>query len=125
MSDFGLIKGRTADGAIPQNRIVKHGSADGNVALATTATDSFDGVSGIRGADAQGDRIDIYKDGIRPLEYGGTVAAGDPLTSDATGRAIKAAPVAGTNVRCIGFAEVSGVVGDIGDAHIVPFIMQG
>jgi len=71
MHDFGLIKARTAKGAIAQYRIVKHDGAAGTVALATTSTDPYDGVSGVRGTNEEGEWIDIYKDGIRPVEFGG------------------------------------------------------
>lgn len=44
---------------------------------------------------------------------GGTVAAGDPLTSDASGLAVVAAPAAGVNNDIIGFALEAGVSGDL------------
>ncbi|REM14738.1 DUF2190 domain-containing protein, partial [Mycobacterium tuberculosis] len=72
-----------------------------------------------------GDRIDGVRLGIAEVEYGGAVAAGDPLTSDASGRAIVAAPAAGANARLVGFAEVAGVLGDIGSVFISPCVMQG
>jgi len=125
MHDFGLIKARTAKGAIAQYRIVKHDGAAGTVALATTSTDPYDGVSGVRGTNEEGEWIDIYKDGIRPVEFGGSVVAGDPLTADAQGKAIKATAASGVNIRCIGWAEVSAQSGDIADVHIHQFIMQG
>lgn len=62
---------------------------------------------------------------IEDVVFGGNVTRGQPLTADAQGRAVAAAPAAGANVYCIGFAEVSGVVGDIGTVIISPFIMQG
>jgi len=125
MSQLGLVKNYTAEGVIAKNRIVKFGAADKQIAQASAATDNFAGVTGVNGADGAGDRVDIYKTDIQDIEFGGTVAAGDPLTADADGKAIKAAPTAGSNVRCIGTAEVSAVSGDIAPAHISPFIMQG
>ena len=118
------ILAAVAGGAITKRRIVRHGTADG-VALqgngvATTplgVSTEIDVVSG--------ETVDIVRLGPADVEYGGTVARGDPLTSDASGRAVVAAPAAGTNNRCVGFAEVSGVVGDIGTVFVNPFIMQG
>ena len=125
MNSLGIVKNYSADAAIAKFRIVKHGSKNGYVAQASVATDAFAGVTGINGASGLDDRVDIHKSDIRPVEYGGTVEAGDPLTSDGDGKAIKAAPTAGNNVSCIGYAEVSAVAGDIADAHIDTFIMQG
>jgi hypothetical protein len=109
MSNPGLIKSKKAEGTIYPNRIVKHGSADGLIAQGAAATDALCGVSTEVGAE-DGGVIDIVKSGIPEIEFGGTVAAGDPLTSDADGKAIKAT-VAGS--RIIGFADVAAVAGDI------------
>ena len=59
------------------------------------------------------------------MEFGGTVARGAPVTADASGKAVAAAPAAGSNVRIIGFAEVSAVAGDIAPVLIAPGVMQG
>jgi hypothetical protein len=102
-----------ADAPIIARRIVKHGSADRHVDMASAATDYLMGVSEL-GCTAIGDHVDIIKEGIAYVEYGGTVTRGQPLTADSVGRAIVAS---GSN-RVIGFAEVSGVVGDIGEVFI-------
>lgn len=120
-----LNKNYTAEGVIPAYRIAKFGAADGGVLVGAAATDKLIGVNDRLPFAAIGDRGDIVRIGICEVEYGGTVAAGDPLTSDATGRAVVAAPAAGSNVRVIGFAEVAGVVGDIGSLNISPCVMQG
>lgn len=120
-----LNKTHTADGAIAAYRIVKHGDADGDVAQAAASTDKLIGIAGRVPAAAAGDRIDIVRAGIAEVEFGGTVTRGDPLTSDSVGRAVAAAPGTGVNAYIIGIAEVSGVVGDIGSAHISPGRIQG
>lgn len=120
-----LSKNYTAEGAIPAYRIVKFGATEGGVLVAAAAADKLVGVNDRLAFAVAGDRGDVVRVGIAEVEYGGTVAAGDPLTSDATGRAIVAAPAAGANVRVIGFAEVAGVVGDIGSLNISPCVMQG
>jgi hypothetical protein len=63
--------------------------------------------------------------GIAPVEYGGNVTRGDPLTSDGDGKAITATAAGGSNVRLIGIAGSSGVLGDIGSAIISQSLMQG
>ena len=68
---------------------------------------------------------DVVQGGIADVEYGGVVTRGAPLTSDATGRAVVAAPAAGVNNRIVGFAEVSGVLGDIGAVRLAIGFMQG
>lgn len=50
--------------------------------------------------------------GFCPVIYGGTVTAGDKLTSDASGRAITS--VTATH-KTIGVARVSGVINQIGE----------
>ena len=59
------------------------------------------------------------------VEYGGTVAAGDLLTSDAQGRAVIASPASGTNARIVGIAEYSGALGDIGVIDLSLGSLQG
>jgi len=119
-----LLKNYSAEGAIAAYRIAKHGTADGQVLQAATATDLLIGVNGSV-APALGERVDLVKIGIADVEYGGVVTRGAPLTSDASGRAVVAAPAAGSNVRIVGYAEVAGVLGDIGSMHIALGVMQG
>ena len=74
---------------------------------------------------AIGEPCDVHLYGVAEVEYGGNVARGDYLTSDATGRAIAAAPAAGVNAAIIGQALVSGVAGDIGVTVLHPSRIQG
>jgi len=113
-----FIKACYAGAAILPFRIVKHGAADAFAIQAAAAGDASFGVSDSLGAAAANDPVDIIRGGIAEVVYGGTVTRGDPLTSDASGRAIKAA----TGNRVIGFAEVSGVVGDRGSVFIAPSV---
>lgn len=119
-----LTKNYTAEAAVTAYRIVKHGTADGQVVQGAAATDALLGVAGKLGA-STGERIDIYTQGLVEVEYGGNVTRGDPLTSNASGQAVAAAPAAGVNNRIIGFAEVSGVSGDIGKVDIAKGQIQG
>lgn len=117
------VRTYTAGAAIAARRIVKF-SADYTVIQAAAATDAAVGVADLA-AVAAGDRVDVSREGIVPVEYGGTVTRGDLLTSDASGRAVTAAPAAGVNNRIIGIAEVSGVVGDIGSVLLSIGSTQG
>lgn len=124
MANALLIKAGTAEAAIAAYRIVKHGAADGGLVQAAAATDFLCGVCESVGP-ASGERVDIVKAGIAEVEFGGTVTRGAPVTSDANGKAVAAAPAAGSNVRIIGFAEVSAVAGDIAPVWVEPGLMQG
>lgn len=112
-----------AGGAIPANRFVKFGSGDRKAVVAAAATDAVFGVSDL--AAATDERLDVGVAGVLPVTYGGTVARGDLLVSDSTGRAVTAAPAAGANVRIAGVAMVSGVVGDVGSVLFNPGSLQG
>lgn len=105
--------------------IVKFGAADLNVVPGAASTDKLIGTSGRMGAAVSGDRCEVTRAGLDKVIYGATVAAGDPLTSDATGRAVTAAPGAGVNASIVGFAEIAGVVGDEGLVFIAPGRIQG
>lgn len=114
-----------ADAAIPVNRLVKLGTGDRNVALAGAATDAIIGVVN-ETSPALGERVDVVRVGIAWVEAGAAIARGAPLTSDATGRAVTAAPAAGTNNRIVGFAdEAASAAGDVIRAQINQGFMQG
>lgn len=124
MANVVLNRAGTAEGAIAAYRIVKFGANDGGYLQAAAATDYLAGVCESVGP-ASGERLDVIKAGIADVEFGGTVTRGQPVTSDANGKAVAAAPAAGANVRIIGFAEVSAVAGDIAPVWIEPGLMQG
>jgi hypothetical protein len=83
-----LITNHVAEAAVEKYRIVKFGSTDDYVAQAAADTDAPMGVSGELAADL-GERVDIVREGIAEVEYGGAVTRGDELTSDADGKAVK------------------------------------
>lgn len=120
----GLTKAYLATAIIAAYRIVKYDAVDGAVIQSTSATDLHAGVT-TKVPAAVGEHADVIKGGLADIEYGGAVTRGNPLTSDAVGRAVVAAPAAGVNNRIIGSAEVSGVLGDIGQVWIAPGYIQG
>jgi hypothetical protein len=124
MSNPNLIRNFKAQAAIAACTIAVFGAADGQVLAAAAATDKLMGVTTDIAA-ALGERCDVILGGAADVLYGGAVTRGDPLTADASGRAVTAAPAAGSNVRIIGFAMVSGVLGDIGQVEISQGVMQG
>lgn len=76
------------------------------------ATDALLGVTDALGGD-QGGTVDVTLAGPAEVRLGGNVAFGDPLTSDANGKAIKAVVVSGQSVVVIGWAGAPGALDDI------------
>ncbi len=124
MNNPVLVKNFTAESAVAPYKVVKFGAAEGKVKQAAAATDSMLGVSTMVSAEA-GERIDVILSGIAEVEYGGTVAAGDYLTSNASGQVVKAAPATGVNNGVIGKAVISGASGDVGSVLLVQTQIQG
>ena len=102
-----------------QYLIAKHGADDDTYSQASAATDTLVGIFQVI-TTAAGQSARIMKMGISNVVYGGAVTRGDPLTSDANGKAVTAA--LGQNI--IGFATVSGVLNDVGFVFIVPSILN-
>lgn len=120
-----VIKTYVAEAAVLPYRIVKWGSADGQVLQGAAATDKPVGVSDNIGQATVNGRVDVIRSGISEVQYGGTVTRGDLLVSDANGKAVTAAPAAGANNQIIGRAEKSGVLDDIGEVMIAAVSTQG
>lgn len=105
--------------AIAGYLIAKHSAAGGTIEIASANTDLLLGAVDSLGVEAGG-LADFSLGGGSEVRLGGTVAQGDPLTSDANGKAIKALPANSTQVRIIGFALAAGVADDIIPYHIAP-----
>lgn len=78
----------TASGAISSQRLVTHLGAQ-----ATVAAEKVLGIASFDAADT--DLVAVVAKGSAVVEAGGVIAVGDPLTTDAQGRAIKS--TAGTD----------------------------
>ena len=120
-----LIKNYVAGAAVTKRRIVKKGAADENVILSAAATDASVGVSTDVSADS-GERCDVVHFGITDVEAGGAIADGGFFTSDASGKAVAAAPGTGVNNRTVGMAlETAAADGDIIRVFVFPGQVQG
>lgn len=121
----GLTKTFTAGAAIARRRLLKL-SADGTVIQATAAGDAIIGVSDMS-ADvaAAGDRVEVRLSGIAEVDVGGAITRGALITSDASGKAVAAAPAGGANNRTAGFGFVTYANGDIGDFLLTFASLQG
>ncbi len=119
-----LEKNFTAGAAIPAYRLVQFSAAD-TVILAAAATNVLMGVNDDV-APASGERTDIIMAGICLIEAGAAFAINARITSDATGRAVAAAPATGVNNNCIGYAmEAAVAAGDLIRVLIAPHSFQG
>ena len=114
-----------ASAAIEAHRIVEFSdvAASRKIAQADSNTSPLMGVSDVIGADLGG-MCDVHRGGTVTVKLGGTVSAGDPLTSDASGMAIAAAAAAATTVRIIGYADEPGVSGDLIDVFFSPGVLH-
>lgn len=105
-----LIRNYTAAGAVTEWRFVSWSTADGVVKQSAAVADAPVGVA--RESAVDGGRVDVIRAGLSQITYGAAVTRGQPLTSDAQGRAVPT--TAGTD-RIYGIAEFSGVAGDLGE----------
>lgn len=119
-----LTKTRNAEAAIEPHRFVKHGAADGGVLQAAASGDAICGASGNLGADAASDRIDIHTVGPVEIEFGATIVRGQPLTSDADGKAIPAVAPSLVQTVVAGGAAGDHAVADIAATDELVSVLQ-
>lgn len=113
MSNMQLAKSYVADVAISPFRLVKPGSADDRITVATASTDFIIGTTMDIGP-AINERCDVQLAEIAYVEAGAAIPRGSLITSDAVGRAIVAAPAAGVNASVAGRTlEAATAAGDI------------
>lgn len=116
-----LTKSFKTEAAIEGHLIVAAG--DGGVVIAaTSARMPLIGAAGSMGAPAYG-MLDVVLVGRDEVRAGGDISFGDPLTSDANGKAIKAVPVAGSVIRVVGFAQTDASDGDIFPYLVAPSVI--
>lgn len=126
MSNPTLIKSYVAEAAVLPYRVVKFGTADGQVVQAAAATDASIGIADNLGQGTAGSRVDVAVDGIVEAEAGAAVARGVLVSVDSSGRVITATASAGANVRVIGVAmSAAGAAGEIILVSIKPGSFQG
>lgn len=119
MANPGLIKTFSANGSISPFRIVSWGTQDHEVKQANGPSIPLVGTADDVGHTSD-NQVDVVLGDLPEIEYGGDVLRGDPLTSDADGRAVKAT-VSGS--RIVGFAHISAAVGVIGPYNHAPGIL--
>ncbi|WP_288230816.1 DUF2190 family protein [uncultured Desulfovibrio sp.] len=95
-----LFKTYDVSGDLSPYRIAAHAATAGMIAQAAGPTDALIGTTDELGKQPNG-RADVAMSDLPEVEAGAAVAYGDPLTSDAEGRAVKATA---SGQRIIGFA---------------------
>ncbi len=126
MANPGLVKSMVAEAAVLPYRVVKFGTADGQVIQAAAAADALVGVADNLGQSTAGHRVDVVLDGIAEAEVGAGVTRGALLSADSSGRVIAATAAAGANVRVIGVAMASATnAGEIIPIAVQPGSFQG
>lgn len=110
--------------AVTALTIVRPGASDGSCLPATAPTDLLLGASDALTKDI-GEMVDVPAAGVAEVLCGAAVTRGQPITADATSRAVPCAPAAGVNHRYIGFALQSGVLGDVIAYQVGLGVMQG
>lgn len=124
MSNLLMARAFVAGAAINPYRIVRLSAAD-TVIQAAAATESMFGVNTDLTI-VSGERVEVMTHGIAWIEAGAAIALGAPVTADAVGRGVTAAPAAGVNNRIIGFAlEAAVAAGDQIRVLLSPGLMQG
>jgi hypothetical protein len=126
MASQDLLRSFVADAAIVAFSLVKLGSDAKHVVTAAGPTDNVIGIYSNPVDCAANDRVDITLSGIDRCRAGAAFTFGVPLTSDASGRVVAAAPAAGVNNRLIGMAfQDSTAAGDQVEVLISQGAMQG
>ena len=123
MAQRGQTIPAIAGAALTARTIVKL-SASATVITCAAATDQPIGVAEFD--TPIGLPVGVIVDGVAKVTAGAAFPAGARLTADASGRAVAAAPAAGTNNGIIGIAyQAAGALGDQVDVLIAPSVFQG
>jgi hypothetical protein len=124
MANPGFIRSFKAATDIPAYHVMKFSANNGEISLAAQATDPIVGISTSVDSGA-GQEIGVILSQSADLKWGGPIAFGEPVTSDAGGCGVKAQPNAGETVRIIGFAMADAVQDDIAPVLISPGYLKG
>lgn len=119
-----LTKSRETAGVLAPYSLATFSGSGSKVVQASAASQVAAGVVDSMGA-ASGGMADLHLAGLAEVRAGGTFAAGDPLTSDASGLAIKAVKQAGATVVVHAIAQAPAVQGDIVPALVAPSLIVG
>jgi hypothetical protein len=121
----GLEKEANVSGTPAAYTLVNFGGDDNTVAPAADGSKVIPGVLQFAPTTDQ-PQGRIRMSGISWVRVGAAaVTRGDPITSDANGNGITAAPAAGANAYIVGYAMASGVAGQLIPVLVLPQRIQG
>jgi hypothetical protein len=115
MSQARHIVSFVALATITGRALVTFGAADGEVAIATSISDTIIGVAERVGSNDENNRCDVIVGGIAEAIAGGTITRGDVLTAGAAG---VCAVASNATDRIVGIAMASAIAGDYLDVLI-------
>jgi hypothetical protein len=125
MAKTGLTLAYIAGVAMPARRLVKQGPADKFVVMAIDGGVPIIGVSEQIAVAAMAP-VDVIHSEVAVVEAGAAIALSSPITADASGRAITAAPAAGVNMWIVGITlEAATAAGDFIRVLVKPERIQG
>jgi hypothetical protein len=121
----GFYKSRRAATAIGACLLAAYTGNSDEVALAVSPNTPIAGVND--NVDVPlGQQADVQMTQLADVRFGaGGVAPGDPVTTDAQGRAVKAVKQNGAIVWVAGIAQRPQLEGDIGPILVAPFMIVG
>ncbi|CNJ03454.1 Uncharacterised protein [Yersinia aldovae] len=111
----GLITAHKVEAPIAARQMVTHGTVSDEILPAFDGSQLIIGVSTAIGSGI-GQTADVIRSQLALVIYGAAITAGQPLTSDADGRAVPASP----GNFYLGFAEYEGAEDDVGSVWIAP-----
>jgi hypothetical protein len=120
----GLEKEVNTSGTVAQYTLATPGADDNTCVQASGVTALMEGVFQFAPTTDQ-PQVRIRMSGISWVQISAPVTRGQPITSDANGNGVPAAPAAGTNNYIIGYALGSGAAGQLIPVLIVPQRIQG
>jgi hypothetical protein len=120
----GLEKEVNTSGTVGQYTLATPGADDNTFVQASGVTALLAGVFQFPPSTDQ-PQVRIRMSGISWVQISTAVTRGQPVTSDANGNGVPAAPAAGANNYIIGYAMASGVAGQLIPVLIAPQRIQG
>lgn len=121
----GIEKSVKCTAAIAAEGIIaKPGADDDTFSAGAASTDLLVGVFQ-HATSAAGEEVRVMLTGVALVKAGGSITRGNPITADASGQGVAAAPAAGVNANVIGPALASAVSGDMFPVLLSPGRIQG
>lgn len=120
--NFNLVVTLGKEAVIPPYRLVTHASIKAVKAAVDPEKPIFGATQELGGGHG---RVDVCVTGRPVVDAGGTITAGEPLTCDDAGKAIKSEPGQGKTHHVIGFALEAAADGERVTYEHARFMLKG